>query len=319
MITTFLLLTFLASGTEIEGQVRDARTHNVIPFASVELFRDNFPVNKQITDRDGRFRFEDSARGVYSVSVAHEDYDPIVLDVNWERAEGGVIQIELRRLPRPKTHTDSVLSARQFTIPKDARREFARGYKETERHNWSKAMPHLEAGLRLYANDSTALNSLGNCYQNLGQMQNAEAAFKRALAVSDSVYIALNLADVLTSQKRFDEAESFLSGVIRKSPQNGDAYFGLAAAYFKAGRLHDSEVTAVQAERYAHRIPDVHLLLAKIYAQQQRDNMVTDELRMYLKEAPNSPERKQMKRHLEESNRREACSGGILKSNERKP
>ncbi|PYS10739.1 MAG: hypothetical protein DMG17_24080 [Acidobacteria bacterium] len=71
--------------------------------------------------------------------------------------------------------------------------------KEIKRQDCSKAVGHLENGLRL-ASDSSALNDLGNCYRLLGDFERAEASFKRAMELSDSVYIALNLAETYTAQ-----------------------------------------------------------------------------------------------------------------------
>ena len=81
--------------------------------------------------------------------------------------------------------------------------------------------------------DVSALNERGNRYRRLGQLDKAEACFKSAFEQSNSVYVALNLADVYTAQKRFDEAKAVLSLAARRTPESGDAYYGLALVYFK--------------------------------------------------------------------------------------
>jgi tetratricopeptide (TPR) repeat protein len=300
MIETVLLVTFFTQAARIEGQVMDARTHAGVAFAAVELRRHNFQTDKQYTDSGGMFHFEAVAPDSYSIWVTHEDYAPAVVDI--ERMQmASRISIELTRPNPVKTPVEPVLSAKRFMIPENARKEFERGQKEVQRRNWDKAITHLEAGLGIYSQDASALNSLGNSYRRLNQLDKAEDAFRRSIALSDSVYVRMNLAEVLTAQGRSDEAEFVLNEFIRKTPENGDAYYGLAAMYFNAGKLQEAESIAVQGENYAHRIADIHLLLAKIYSRQQKSDKVTQELKAYMKEAPNTPESKKIEKLLKGS------------------
>src|SRR5262249_48126956 len=153
-----------------------------------------------------------------------------------------------------------------YAVPKDARKEFDRARKDIERQNCAKAIEHLEKGLRMYDRDASALNELGNCYRQLGRFESAETSFKRAMTLSAEGYIVMNLAEVYTAQKRFDDAETVLLESIGKAKGDGDVYYALAAAYYQEGRLEDAEAAALQADSRTHRLPDLHLLLAKIYA-----------------------------------------------------
>ena len=117
--------------------------------------------------------------------------------------------------------------------------------------------------------------------------------------VSDSAYIALNLADVYTSQNRFVDTETVLVNAIRRTPANGDAYYGLAVAYFNEKRFTDAESAALQAESRNHRIADVHLLLAKIYGRSRNTEKTAEQLRTYLNEAPDGPQSEQVRNTLQ--------------------
>jgi tetratricopeptide (TPR) repeat protein len=164
----------------------------------------------------------------------------------------------------------------------------------------AQAPAHGANGVRLIAPPSE-LNALGNCYRRLGQIKDAEASFKQAFEMSGSVYIALNLAEVYTFQKRFDEARAVLEIAAVRNPGNGDAYYGIALAYFNENRLEEAEAAALQAHTRAHRIADVHLLLAKIYAQRHPARVV-GQLELYLYEAPNGHESKRVQKVLKKLN-----------------
>ena len=171
---------------------------------------------------------------------------------------------------------------------------------EIRRLDCTKAGGHLEGGLRLVAPPSE-LNELGICYRKLGQMESAEASFKQAFELSSSVYIALNLAEVYTYRKRFGEARAVLEAAAARNPGNGDAYYGLALVYFSENRLEEAEAAALQAHARAHRIADVHLILAKIYAR-KNPGRVAGQLELYLAEAPNGHESKRVRKLLRKSN-----------------
>ena len=117
------------------------------------------------------------------------------------------------------------------------------------------------------------------------------------MELSDSVYIALNLAETDTAQRRFKEAETILALAIQRKPDNGDAYFGLAVAYVSQGRFQEAEAAALQADSRPHRIADLHLILAKMYLRTKPDK-VADQLELYLKEAPNSAESDRVRKAL---------------------
>jgi tetratricopeptide (TPR) repeat protein len=96
----------------------------------------------------------------------------------------------------------------------------------------------------------------------------------------------LNLAEVYSAQKRFEEAEAVLLDAIRKQPGAGDAYYGLALIYAAQDALEEAEASARQADAHPHRIADVHLLLADLYVRQHKDAEAVRELKTYLNEAP---------------------------------
>jgi predicted Zn-dependent protease len=182
--------------------------------------------------------------------------------------------------------TQPTISLKQL-IPKGAAKEFDRAQQEIKKDNCAEAIRHLERGLRAFDKDASAHNDLGNCYRRLNRLDQSEAAFKRARELTDSVYVALNLAEVYTAQRRFEEAKAVLNEAIARKPDSGDAFYRLALVYFEEGRLDECEVAALQAEARPHQIADLHLVLGKLYFDKGNHAASIRQLESYLKEAPN--------------------------------
>jgi tetratricopeptide (TPR) repeat protein len=285
----------------IDGQVLDARTHREIPWATVDVSGSHIPNNREYADRSGRFRFENVQPGRYVLSVESPGYDSakVEIDVVLPQTPARII-VELVRTQKQPEERPQVVPLNQYTMPKTARKEFDSARKDANRNDCSKAVTHFERGLRLFGNDAEALNDLGICYRKLGDMDSAETAFKRAIALSDSIYTSLNLAELYASQKRFPEAEDVFTDAIRRSPKHGDVYYGLAALYFQQGLFEAAEAKALEASSLEHKIADVHLLLAKIYLRSNDQAAVVSQLEMYIKEEPKGPVSEKVKLALKQ-------------------
>jgi tetratricopeptide (TPR) repeat protein len=304
MISQSLVLMLVAQFSGIDGQVRDARTHREIPSAKVDVSSSRIPVDGQYADQSGRFRFENLQPGSYVLSVESTGYEPatVAIEVAPPRTPAPAI-IELVRKKTQSEGRPQAVPLNQYTMARTARKEFETARKDANRNDCGRAVRHFENGLRLFGNDAAALNDLGNCYRKLGEMDSAETAFKRAIELSDSVYISLNLAELYESQERFREAEDVFIDAIRRSPEHGDAYYGLAALYFQQGLFEAAKTKALQASSLPHKIADVHLLLAKIYLRSNDQAALTSELEMYVKEDPKSAVSARVKQALRERKR----------------
>jgi tetratricopeptide (TPR) repeat protein len=286
-----------AASLTLEGRVRDSRTHMGLPYAKVELLCAGVRIGLNYTDIDGRFRFPNLEPRTCTVSVALAGYNSVSVAV--DTSDERYIELELMRpaINAPPQPVSPQVSVQDYLIPRNAQKEFALAQKDIERKDCVRAIDHLENGLRLYDQSASALNDLGNCRRQRGELQRAETAFKRAMALSNAPHIAMNLAETYAAQQRFSEAESMLMEAIRKNAENGDLYYALAVNYFKQERLMDAESAAMAADSRIHRVPDLHLLLAKIYVSTDPDKAVP-QLELYLKEAPNGSQSKQVREAL---------------------
>lgn len=206
--------------------------------------------------------------------------------------------VDLRRPRQSPGGRSNVVSIAEFLIPKDARREFEREREQQKRSNCPDALAYLRRAVKAYSEYAAAYNEMGNCYVRLGMTDRAEASFKRAIELGTTVYPSMNLADLYVKQGRFDEARNVLQRAIRSNPGEGDAHYSLAVVYFEEGSIGEGEAAALQADSRTHRIPDLHLLLAKIYLRKQDGPAVARQLQIYLDEAPAGPRREEVRREL---------------------
>jgi len=301
MFTHILIVTLAAEFLSIDGRIRDAYTHNAISLASVELRREETPVDRQYSDTEGRFRFIDVVPGLYKISVEISGYEDSLVEVDLPQR---AFSVSIDLVPKKTLATlDSspVVSLHDYLVPGQARKEFELARKQAVRQECSKAVVHFEKGLRSFEEDASAHNDLGNCYRKLGRLDHAEREFKRAHALSDSVYVVLNLAEVFTAQNRSNEAQTLLEETLQKQPNEGDVYYGLALFYFDQGRLEEAESAALQADARNHKIADVHVLLAQIYSRKQESGAAIQQLQRYLEEAPNGSRSQAVRRILKAS------------------
>ena len=296
MLTPSLILTLITQVAAIEGQVRDAVTHAPIRTAKVELWHAQIPVARQYTDGDGGFRFSPIPAGNYMISVDHSEYDSSSLNV--ETPLTPRINVELVRKKTADANRGRVVTLREFLVPPSAQKEFAIARKEISRSGCANAVAHFENGLRTYDQDASAHNDLGNCYRKLGQLDLAERSFKLARALSDSVYVSLNLAEVYTARLQFKEAEAVIHETIQKNPNAGDAYYGLGLVYLCQDLTAMAESAFLQAAARPHRLADVHLALAEIYWRDPKPSEANRQLQEYLKEEPHGPRSDQVRQAL---------------------
>jgi Tfp pilus assembly protein PilF len=286
MFTPILLLTLAAPFGLLEGHVRDARTHNAIPLARVELLYAQTPVDLQYANMEGGFHFTLTGAGRYTLSAEYSGYERSVVEVD-AAVTALPVSIELQPKKVRFKEAETVVSIREYTIPAKARHEFDLARQHARKQEYMKAVDHFEKGLRIFEAIASVHNDLGNCYRKLEHLDSAEREFKRARTLSDSVYVVLNLAEVYTAQGRFSAAERLMLDTIHDKPNAGDAYYGLALIYLAQKRIEEARQAAIEADKRPHQIPDVHLVLAEIYQMRQEPDAAAEQQRMYIREQGN--------------------------------
>ena len=91
-----------------------------------------------------------------------------------------------------------------------------------------------EKALKLIPDFPEAELQRGNAYQSLGDLESAESAFRRAVAVRQDWSLALaNLGAILVRRNKFDEARPLLKRAIEVDSENTPAYVAMATLAVK--------------------------------------------------------------------------------------
>ncbi len=99
-----------------------------------------------------------------------------------------------------------------------------------------------------------SLNNEGLILQDLGRLEEAEAAFRQALELApERPATHSNLGILLGGQERFDEAIEHLRATARATPEAPAAYLNLAIAFSRAGRWREA---VEQYGRLLELVPD---------------------------------------------------------------
>jgi tetratricopeptide (TPR) repeat protein len=290
-----------AKALRIEGQVRwTGRSAGPV---RVQLQRLGDTIREQVS-ADGRFYFPEIPHGLYTLVVEAPGYDSFF---RYVEVPGDLnVLVELGPHGYKSEDIPATTSVSEYQVPSSARREFESAQRRIRSGDCKGALDRLKKAIRTFARYADAHNAAGSCYVQLSEMHLAEESYKEAASLTSSVYPALNLADIYRKQSRIREAEEVLTSAIRRSPLEGDGYFGLAALRFEQNRHVEAADLAREAHRRRTHTADVHLLLAKIYLSAEQTSESQDELRLYVLEARPGPLRDRVEKSLSavEGNRR---------------
>ena len=115
--------------------------------------------------------------------------------------------------------------------------------------SYEQAVVSFTRASELKPGDPKTLRNLGSVYAFMGQFEKAEAVFREGLkaAPTDSALLVsvksvrTNYANKLIDEKKFDEAITFFSGLIKDDPGSADLQLGLADAYFKRAQSKEGD------------------------------------------------------------------------------
>lgn len=87
-----------------------------------------------------------------------------------------------------------------------------------------------------------ALNTLGNIYQDLGRLEEAEASFRKSLQIKPNFVEAhSNLGNILKAMGRFEDAEACYRRALEIKPNFADGHYNLGTTLKVMGRMAEAE------------------------------------------------------------------------------
>jgi predicted Zn-dependent protease len=190
-------------------------------------------------------------------------------------------------------HSPTVSVAR-LQIPDKASGEFQKACSSYKGKKYIEAETHARAAVDIYPNYAASWVLLGQVLDAQHKRDDAEKACSQAISV-DPTYVApyLCLAEFAARDEDWKSVARISDQALAIDPtSNAYALYYSAAANYHTRHLVDAETSAKAAGDLDpwHHLPQIHLLLANIYATKGDFHAETAELKEYLKIASNSPD-----------------------------
>lgn len=209
----------------------------------------------------------------------------------------------------------ATLSASAYKAPKDAIRAYEKGMEAAKKDKLPDAQKYFGKAVEIYPAYANAWFQLGTILLKEQQKDAARTAFTRATA-SDSRFLPpyFSLASMAFEAENWTDVRDFTNHVLDldsshhvsgyvldlDSSNYGEAYFYNAVANYRLKKFEEAEKSALKAERLdlPTHFPQVHLLLAEIFARKNSYDMAIVELRTYLELMPHAQNADQARERL---------------------
>jgi tetratricopeptide (TPR) repeat protein len=211
----------------------------------------------------------------------------------------------------------TTLSAVPYKAPRDASKEYEKGLEAERNGRLADARQYFEKAVEIYPKYAIAWFQLGAVLQNLAQKEPARTAYTHATTI-DSKFLPpyLSLASMAYDARDWPEVLDLTNHVLGLDPLNYDnvtgyildldpldyaeAYFYNSTANYKLNKIEAAEKSGLKAERLdvRPRFPQLHLLLAEIFARKNDYAIAISESKIYLELVPLAKDADQVRERL---------------------
>jgi tetratricopeptide (TPR) repeat protein len=183
-------------------------------------------------------------------------------------------------------HSATVSMAR-LLVPGKARGVYLKACGELKKKKLDDAQRDAQHAVDAYHEYPAAWVLLGQAYYDGNQLEQAHEACLQASRV-DPGYVAsyLCLAAVADRQKAWDEAQTQSNNALKLSPlKNAYACYYKAEAAYHEGSFVDAEKSGLDAAAAdsGHQMPEIELLLARVYSAMKNTDAAAVRVRDYLR------------------------------------
>ncbi len=268
---------------------------------TVTLYQVGTSFNKETrADPRGRFRFKDLQPSTYSLSiylpgtgelVQTVDVTPSFADTRG-KVERKFVFDEETLTRQARALASGVVSVRELSISRRARREYQKGRDAASKQDLQNAIEHFERAVAQAPQYMEAYNNLGIVHFQQREFSTAESSFRKALELEPEAFEPLvNLGGALLALDRIDEAIEVNSRAHEVRPQDALATAQLGLSHFLAGEDEDALNFLLLTEELdpAH-FTNPQLPLAQIYLRHSQEQAALEELEDFLRYHPDSPE-----------------------------
>jgi tetratricopeptide (TPR) repeat protein len=240
-----------------------------------------------------------------------------VLNLMEVDTHGSNVDVGLIVIQRGIKTDGATLSAETYKAPKDARKAYEKGLQAEKNGKLAEAHKYFETAVNIYPAFTNAWFRLGSVLEKENQDDGARKAYTQAMTI-DTRFLApyLSLAVMSSQAGNWREVLDLTGHILDLDPLNRaattnyildldtshyvDAYFYNALANYKLSRMEDAEKSGLKAEHLdlLTHFPQVHLILADIFARKSNYAVAIAEMQTYLALTPNAADSDQTRKRL---------------------
>ena len=248
-----------------------------------------------------------SASGFHSSVISLVDLDTF----------GSSIDVGAIVVQRATKIEGMTLSATPYKAPSDARRAYEKGLEAERNGKLANARKYFEHAVEIYPGFANAWFQLGTVLQKENQKDAARTAYIQATTI-DTKFLPpyVSLALMAYEAENWTEVLKLTGHIVNLNPLNqaaatgyildldplnyAEAYFYNSVANYKLDKIEDAEKSALKAEHLdlRTRFPQLHLLLAEIFARKHNYATAISEIQTYLELAPHAKNADQLREQL---------------------
>ena len=250
-------------------------------------------VASTFTRSNGEFEFAGLSPGTYYLVLQEKGYEPFREAVEILRSDRRAIYLYLNRpdrfSPRVAGHK---IAARELSLPPKAVEAFRKGEQKLyDRQDAKGSLSHFRRALEIAPGYYEAHYQMGVSYLKLGQMADAEAAFRKSIEESNDSYAGpyFGLAAMLCGNNKFAECEAAARRGLGLDPNDWRGHYNLASSLVGLDRLDEAERHLREVNRLQPTFAEAYLLAANIYIRRKDYPSVLTMLEEYLKLEPDGP------------------------------
>jgi tetratricopeptide (TPR) repeat protein len=279
----------------VGGRVLYADNNHPARGITVSLLTVQFvPVLSDVTSDMGEFHFP-NVSGQLIVSIQVPDYEPvsIQLDLSFDVANGLLIYLKpLAKKVNPGVSQQPTVSAHEISMPARAREAFVSGQKKLyQDKDARRALSDFQLALSIAPTYFEAAYQLGVAYLTLGNLPEAETAFRKSSSSSGDTYAPadIRLGSLLLDRSDFAESERLIRKGISLDPKFWLGHYELGRALLARKDLPEALAAAEEAQLLAPTVPIVYRLLSNIHLLQKNYPALLEDLDAYIGLDPDSP------------------------------
>jgi tetratricopeptide (TPR) repeat protein len=278
----------------ISGSVRYGDTGQAVEMMKVDLRRfTGETISSAFTRSNGEFEFGGLGRGNYYIVVEENGYEPIrelVEIANTDRR--GVIVYLSKGVQFVNKEDVNPVSARELGLPPKARDAYRKGAARLyDKKDPKGSMAFFRRAVEVLPSYYEAYFQIGIGHMHMGQNLEAEAAFRKAIEMSNDTYAEpyVGLAALLCNAGKFAECVAAARRSVELDADNSQGHFQLARGQVGLNELDAAEGSLKTVIKLKADYADAYLLYSNILIRRKDLPELLKMLDEYLKLQPTGP------------------------------